>query len=204
MRTSIALLLFGLMYVVSGCALQQQPAPAQVFYLMNLQPDVQDQTQSAALCFRIRPVSVQAPFAGTSLIYRSGEVMYERDYYNQFLVPADQQLGEALAAWLPATGLRRCGDGDAEEERLTLEPHLEAIYIDFRDAATASAYVRLRFTMTTYDRTCRCDRVLLDESYEAATALPLKPTAEQAVQAMSQSVKQTLEAFIVDLERLLP
>ncbi len=189
-----------------GCGPLRQPPPAKAFYLLDIQPESQPQRLSPAVCFRVRTVSVQSPFSGTSLIYRTSETAYQRDYYNQFLVPADQQLGEALAAWLPAVGVVLCPDAATQDqtERLTLEPHLEALYTDFRNPESPSAYVRLRFAITTHDRSCRCSRILLNESFEATVNVPANPTAEQLVEAMSRAVAEAFGQFHSALESLFP
>lgn len=197
---------FLLLLSAAGCSPLRQPPPAKAFYLLDIQPESQPQRLSPAVCFRVRPMSVQSPFSGTSLIYRTSETAYQRDYYNQFLVPGDQQIGEALAAWLPAVGVVLCPDTATEDqtERLILEPHLEALYADFRNPDSPSAYVRLRFAITAHDRSCRCSRILLNESFEAAVDVPSNPTAEQIVEATSQAVAEAFGQFHSALESLFP
>ena len=104
MKTVKLLLLIATVNGLSGCGFQQHPAPATTFFLLDIQPESQAGPLSQAVCFRVRPVTAQPPFSGTGLIYRTGEVAYERDYYNQFFVAADQQLGDALLKELGITG----------------------------------------------------------------------------------------------------
>ena len=193
------LVVIGLGIGLCGCGPQRQPAPPQTTYLLKIEPDAQ--TALPTVCFRVRPVSVRTPFSGTGLVYRTGETAYERDFYNQFLVPADQQISDALAEWFAAILCSEETPSDSKR-RWTLEPHLEALYGDFRDSASPSAYARLRFVISDYDRSCRCSRILLNEHFEAAADLPRNPSAEEVVNAMSRAVSNTLDQFHAALKEL--
>ncbi len=182
-----------------GCGPAIQPPPPQTKYLLQIAPESQAKLES--VCFRMRPVAVRSPFSGAGLVYRSSPVAYERDHYNQFLTPPDQQIGEALSEWLAKV---LCAEpvGLEDTQRRTLEPHLEALYGDFHDPDAPRAYARLRFVISAYDPSCRCSRILLNESFEATAALEPKPSAEEVVQAMSQAVNAALDQFYTSLEEL--
>ena len=120
MKTFAYISAIALMLFFGGCRIERQPAPADTFFMLNVSPDVAPR-RAENDCLRLRPVNVQAPFAGTALIYRTGEMTYEKDYYNQFLVAPDIQLGNLLDKWLRATGAAGClEDTDDGGIRLTL------------------------------------------------------------------------------------
>lgn len=198
--------LLSLIVIVAGCGPLRQPPPNKAVYLLDIAPDTSPLAVQPTVCCRVRPVSVRSPFSGTRLIYRRSETTFERDYYNEFLVPPDQQNSQALHDWLPSVGLVLCATSvlDEQTEQLVLEPHLEALYADFRDPHSPSAYVRLRFVLITTDRSCKCSRILVDESFEAAVGVPPRPTAEQVVVAMSQAVSDAFAQFHATLESLFP
>ena len=196
MKTSLWVLLGGISVVVCGCGIPRQPAPAPKWYVLNTELNTPAETPTLPGCIRMRNVTVQSPFSGISLIYRTGDVTYEKDYYNQFLVAPHQSLNDLLALWLRSTGAVLCMDGsDTGPKRLTLEPHLEALYADFRTPAAPTAVAKLRFVLTQYDRSCRCSSIVLDKTVETAIPLPPKPTPEAVVEAMSGAVKESIETF---------
>jgi len=201
MRVSNLVLLVGLCGALAGCSVQ--PPPAKVSYLLSVEPD--GQTAIAALpdgCLRLRSVGVQSPFSGLSLIYRTGEVTYEKDYYNQFLVAPDKQLNDLLARRLSSAGIAICADGmDASEKRLTLEPHLEALYADFRTPTAPLAVVKMRFVLIRYERSCRCSSILLDQTFQSSVPLPPAADAPVIVETMSTAVKNVLRDFEAALRR---
>ena len=200
MRASIGVLLVGFFVFICGCGIPKQPPAAARLYLLDIEPDATTQTTALPGCLRVRSAMVQSPFSGVGLIYRTGEVTYEKDYYSQFLVAPHQQLNDLLPRWLRGTGVTLCADGmDAGEKRLTLEPHIEALYADFRTPAAPTAVAKLRFVLTEYDRSCRCSKIMLDETFETAIPLPPKPTAESVVEAMSVAVKESIVMFDASL-----
>lgn len=196
MKTDAAFFGLAAIALLSGCGLQRQPAPAKTFYMLDVRPQTAVLGAGGVHCLRLRPVNVQTPFAGTALIYRTGEMTWEKDYYNHFLVTPDQQLGKLLEDLMRNAGITECVDqADNDGPRLTLEPHIEALYADFRTAAAPEAYAKIRFVVTRYDRSCRCSSIQLDQAFEAAIPLPPKPSAEAVVQAMSKAIEDILNRF---------
>lgn len=182
----------GLLLYIGGCGVPRQPAAAQTVLLLTDNPDTQP---SVALseCLRVRTVRAAAPFTGAALLYRTGERTYEKDYYNGFAAAPDKQVNTLLAARLNAAGVTICPDGIRGDRRLTLEPHLEALYADLTAPTAPFAVAKMRFVLTAYDGSCRCGSIVFDRTFEATASLPAKPTAEAVVAAMSAAVGDVLE-----------
>lgn len=202
MRASAIILLIGVCVCMAGCRIQ--PPPAKVSFMLSAEPNGLSAAAPRPGCLRLRSVEVQSPFSGVGLIYRTGEVTFEKDYYNQFLVAPDQQLNDLLGQRLMSAGFTLCTDGmDAGEKRLTLEPHLEALYADFRTPAAPSAYVKMRFVLIRYERSCRCSSILLDKTCQSAVELAPAATAKTVVEAMSAALENVLREFEAALPKTL-
>lgn len=204
MKPTVFIMAAVLAVCAGGCGVQPQPAPSNSFFMLNVQPDAAPIDAASAACLTLRSVTVRPQFAGVALVYRTGELTYEKDYYNQFLAVPDQQFGDILAEWLRSADVRVCADGRTDgTQRLTLEPHLEAIYADFRNPSAPAAYARMRFVLTRYDRSCRCSSIVLDETFEAVAPLPPRPAAEAVVGAMSKAVDEVLAQFYPSLQEAI-
>ena len=130
--------------LVAGCS---QPAPVQSTFLLDPTRPAPARTAARAATLRVDTVTMAAPFQGRSLVYREGELKYEADFYNQFLVYPAPMIGEAIAAWLAAAGLYRAvlppsSTLDADQ---SLTAFVTEFYGDVRDAAKPAAVVTIKF-----------------------------------------------------------
>ncbi len=191
MNITKTLLITTALVLFCGCGIPRQPAAANAFLALTDRTD----TQAAITlpeCLRVRAVRASSPFSGSALIYRTGASTFEKDHYNRFLAAPDKQIGELLAARLKAAGVTLCADGVRGGKRLTLEPHLEALYADFTAPTAPFAVAKMRFVLTAYETSCRCGSMVFDHTFEATASLPPKPTAEAVVAAMSAAVGDVL------------
>jgi cholesterol transport system auxiliary component len=78
--------------VMAGCSVTR-PSPVKETFLLDpaVPPAVAKPQPSSA---RVGTVNVAAPFRGKSFVSREGELRYETDFYNEFLVPPATMIGE--------------------------------------------------------------------------------------------------------------
>jgi len=80
---------------VAGCSVTR-PAPVkQTFLLDPAAPAAVAKPQPTSV--RVGTVNVGAPFRGKGFVSREGELRYESDFYNEFLVPPATMIGELTA-----------------------------------------------------------------------------------------------------------
>ncbi len=187
-----------LLILSAGCSVQRQPAPERTQFLLNLSPDYKADIVRLSHPIRLRSFRAQAPFSGTALVYRSGEVTFEKDHYNRFFIAPDQQLDNALPHWLKPDDTT---EQKTEDKMLMLQPSLEALYADFQTPSEPNAYARLRFVLTRRDHSTGRDKIIMDETFEAKADLAPNPTAEEVVKAMSQAARKCLLQSTVQLSR---
>src|SRR5215831_14118143 len=121
---------------LAGCSLSR-PSPIKDTYLLQASLPKQPVATPHPAVLKVGTIAVAAPFRGKGLVYREGDLKYETDFYNEFLVSPSVMLTESASAWLAAAHLFQDvlpasanADGD-----YVLEGFVSELYGDFREGA---------------------------------------------------------------------
>jgi len=144
----------------------------------------------------IKRITVAAPFAGQSFVYRTSEFSYEQDPYAQFLVSPEEGLAEPLRAWFRNSGIFRAVTeaGSARKALIAAEVTMQELYGDFRDRARPAAVLTVRMTFLD----ARSGAVLVERNF--SRRVPLKARTAAALmagwnEALEQIVSEASENF---------
>ena len=92
-------------------------------------------------------VSISPLFQSRSFTYRKAEDSYEQDPYAGFLIPPERALGEAIRAWLRASGVfgRVLDPGSGLAPTLIAEVSINELYGDFRKSSQPAGIIEVHF-----------------------------------------------------------
>jgi uncharacterized lipoprotein YmbA len=186
---------------MAGCSVPRRDTLEKKTFLLKVEHPEETIPQPITACFNIRMTRVAPAFSGSQLVYRTGPVTYEQDYYNAYLSTPDEQLNEIVKRWFRDSRQFVCHTAEESgKETITFEPHLDELYADFQGSGNPSAVAQMHFYLSRYDQGCGCPVEILKKSYAVSTPLPsAKPTPEEVVAALSQSVEQILLELEQDL-----
>ena len=192
LRAALAMLA---LLVVAGCSLTR-PAPVKATFLLDppLPPAV---TTPKAATLRIGTFNVSAPYRDRAFTYRTGDVKYESDFYNEFFVAPGPMIGQATTKALAAANVftRVVPAGTAPEEGdFVLEGFVADLYADARERPAAGVVgINFYLTRTTFPST-----VVWSRDYRERVALSAS-TPEALAQAWNEALGRVLARLASDL-----
>ena len=180
---------------LTGCGLTR-PAPVKNTFLLDppLPPAV---ASPKAATLRIGTFNVSAPYRDRAFTYRTGDVKYESDFYNEFFVAPGPMIGQAtskaLANAKPFARIVPAGTAP-EEGDFVLEGFVSDLYADAREKPAAGVVgVNFYLTRTTYP-----PAVVWTRDYRERVPLAAS-TPEALANAWNEALGRVLASLARDL-----
>ncbi|UCD49541.1 MAG: membrane integrity-associated transporter subunit PqiC [Phycisphaerales bacterium] len=145
----------------------------------------------------VRRFMIDSAFRGKSLVYRTGDLKYETDFYHEFLVSPAAMIREATRNWLAQSNLvaRVVDAGGYVDPTYALEANITTLYGDARDEGAPKAVLELRAFLLRLEGTG--DPVILhNQVYSASQEVP---TAD--ADGLVAGFSACLQAILSDLEK---
>ena len=146
--------------------------------------------------------AVSPRFKDKALVYRTDQLRYESDYYNEFLTWPGELITEQVREWLERTGLfgHVLKPGDAPESAYFLKGNVKALYGDFTGKAEPKAVMAVQFLLieVSEDR----HEIVYDKTHEASASVESK-SAEKLVEGYSECLGQILTGLEQDLKKVV-
>jgi len=180
--------------VLAGCSVTR-PAPVKGTFLLDpAAPPAVAKSQASSM--RVGTVNVAAPFRGKNFVSREGELRYEADFYNEFLVPPATMIGE-----ITSRGLERAKAftlvapvNSATRTDWLLDGFVSSLFVDAREQGRMYAEVAVSYYLFRAD---------------AGTAMPVwtrdyrqrVPLTASTAQAYAAALNTAFAQILADLAR---
>ena len=177
-----------------GCANVKSDYPEKHHYMFSAQRTGEARSGSAAT-LRVRRLRASPAFARRQMVYRTGRLTYESDYYNELFVQPADLVGDETRTWLAQSGLfAHVVDSAARAEaRYVLDGTVLRIYGDYTDPGAPRAVLIVQFILS--DDSGAAPRILHMKDYTAEVDIG---AAEPA--ALAEGWTDALEALLTELE----
>ena len=180
--------------VLAGCSVTR-PSPVKGTFLLD-PPAPAAVAKSQPTTLRMGTITVAAPFRGRAFISREGELRYETDFYNEFLVTPAAMIGELTGRALErakAFALVAPSSSTADADWL-LDGFVTSLYIDARDPAKMAAEVEVSYYLFRAD--AAGGMPLWTQTYRQRVAL-----SATTAQAYATALNAALAQIFADLAR---
>jgi cholesterol transport system auxiliary component len=202
LRLSLLLFLLALVSLPAGCSFRRAYPVRQTFLLeahRTGEPRIESATPAI---LRVRPATVVPPSDETGFVYRDGDLNFETDFYNQFLVPPRTLLGHATRQWLDRSGLFHAvlDPSSRVPPTHTLEMTLMELFGDYRNPNAPEAVLAVHFHLL--QETSAGPQIQFHRAYRES--VPLEGSGAPALaQAWSRALERILTAVEEDFASLL-
>ncbi|NJN39860.1 MAG: hypothetical protein HC807_01940 [Gammaproteobacteria bacterium] len=151
---------------------------------------------------KVGRISVQPPFAGTSLVLRIDELRYEVDPYNAFLASPSDLLGYQIALWLGGSGQFKAVRAPASPLTgdYVLEGFVTELYGDARSPQAPQAVLSLQIYLR---RAGAAGGIVFERAYAERVAID-DAAPETLVRGYGVALSRILGALEHDLDALKP
>jgi hypothetical protein len=183
--------------VLAGC---RQPIAENVTqYILEPHRAAEPVPVSEGRILEVRRFTIDSAFAGKNLVYRTGELKYEADFYNEFLISPATMVREAARDWLAQSNrfLRVADPGIYSEPALALEANITALYGDMRDKNAPKAVMEIRAFLLKVEGV-EDPEILFGKTYSAAQDLE-KPAPDGLIAGLNSCLQTILDEMEQDL-----
>ena len=181
-----------------GCIDFKRNTPEKRFFMLDTDRREKPSSSQSDAALRILRFRVSPRFDGKGFVHRKGNMRYDSDYYNEFLIPPGLMIAEEVNKWLTASSLFQyvIGSYSLIEPTFGLEAMVVGLYGDYRDIKAPKAVLELQFFLL--KNFSSVPEIVLGKTYHQQT--PLKGHSPEAlVEGWNRALEHILSEFEADL-----
>lgn len=180
---------------LTGCLSLEKNYPEKRYFALSTSRPGSRLTVPFDGVLAIRPVRISPGYAGSEFVYRTGDVTFESDFYNEFFIPPNRQITEEVRRWFEASGLFRTVVGSASpiESTYALDGAVQAIYGEYRPGAPPRAALEAQFFLLS--TTGEEADIIFQQSFSRKVDLP-----DDTPAALARGWNRALGEILTELE----
>ncbi|MEW6143805.1 MAG: hypothetical protein AB1598_02190 [Thermodesulfobacteriota bacterium] len=191
-----------LMIIISGCTGLSKSYPERSYFMFEVPPVAQKPAPVKGAIAEVSRFSVSPGSEGKEFIYRTGELSYESDFYNQFFRPPGAMLTEITIRWLGDTGLFQDVLSTVTQAGANyfIEANVVQLYGDYRSSPKAVMQIQFLLLKYTTDDTYDDNTgIVFANSYTSEIPIPSK-TPGDLMTGWNTALGEILNAFLADMK----
>lgn len=181
--------------MLGGCLNLNKSYPEKRSFVLDVGAAQPSPAADASAVLRMGRFRVSPLFAGRAMVYRVGELQYDSDFYNEWLVSPSVLLTQQFQGWLSKSNRFRfvlTGMNHVESTHI-LEGTVTEFYGDYRSGDSPHAVLGMEM-MLIDDR--KDESVLFRRSYRQEV-----PLADRSPDALAAGLSQAARQVLVDFDR---
>jgi cholesterol transport system auxiliary component len=186
-------------FLMTGCVNVDRVYPEKQFFVLNASRNEKTSASKSDAVLKIQRFHVASRFEGNGFVYRRGDLKYESDFYNEFLISPGVMITEEVNKWLTQSGLFQhvMSASSLVDPTFYLEGVVSALYGDYRSNHSPEAILEVQFFLIR--NVSARPVVVFEKTYRQEAALKEKSPAALA-EGWSRSLEHILSQFEADLK----
>ncbi len=191
--------IFALLAVLTGCTSVEKNYPEKRYFILDVSRSGNSLPRSGTV-LRVLEFRVSPRYKSKVFVYRKGNLSYEFDFYNQFLVSPSPLITEEVTKWLARTGLFQHVVGSASHMEIThlLEGTINALYGDYSEKRSPKAVLEIQFVFI--KDLSAASKIVFQKEYRKEIAIKVG-SPEALVEGWNEALRQIFTVLEKDLRR---
>jgi len=190
-----AILLGTLLLVEGGCLNLTKSYPEKQFYSLEVPRTSAETHPTIGSVLRVQRFVAAPQFEGRELVYRTGDLQFESDFYHEWFVSPSAVVTQQTHNWLAASGLFQSvlDSNSGLDESLAMEGYISALYGDYRVKTAPKAIMELRVRLIGEGQ--GRSKILFQQEYRQAITV-----ADESPEALVKGWNDELQSILAALE----
>jgi len=188
-----------LLSLLTGCFNFNKSFPEKRLFVLSASRSEKLSLSKLNAVLKIQRFHVSPQFEGKGFVYRRGDLTYESDFYNEFLISPGLMIAEEVNKWLEQSGLFQhvISSSSLIEPTFYLEGVVSALYGDYSNNHSPEAVLEVQFLLVR--NVSARPVVVFAKTYRIEA--PLKEKFPPALaEGWSRSLEHILSQFEADLK----
>lgn len=190
--------IFTVVLFLGGCSGIQSPAVEKSYYSLSVTHPGSTVSVGSEAILRVHKLRIAPEYRKKNLVYRTGDVGYKADFYNEFFIAPELMMTKNVREWLAKSGLfQHVVDSiSGAESWYVLEGMITSLYGDYRDAKASLAVMEVQFFLM--KEVPAFSEIVFKKTY--TEKLPIKDRSpENLVKGWNKGLEKILKNFEKDL-----
>ncbi len=189
-----------LLLLSTACPNVNKPYPERTYFLFEIPNTSSNLTTVQGSTLDVNRFTISPTSDGTEFIYRTTDLEYKTDFYNQFFRPPDNIITEAVRQWLNQTGLFEDVLTPASQAigNYTIEGNIIELYGDYRNLDSANAVLTIQFFFLNTSQDTPVPDILLSKTYRSVQPIGIA-SPQSLMNGWNKALQEILNEFLSDL-----
>ncbi len=183
-----------------GCGGIAKSYPERAYFLFEVAPPTSPLTPVQGATVKVRRFSISPGSEGKQFIYRTTDIQYLSDFYNQFFRPPSIILTEAVTQWLDQAQVFEDVLNPLSQAfpEYFIEGNIVELYGDYRNQSAAQAVMKIQFYLLQTSDDGDQPAIIFGKTYESTKPIGTA-TPQNLMNGWNLALENILGEFLSDL-----